>query len=290
MNYIRDHWQGLQPLKQSFWINLVLGLIIIYSIEYLLLLFLKTNVSLYIPIAITYFAIFHIVIFVWQALGTLRACDRNISQYISSGWTRTAQLAVLISFAAVLIWGLTLGQSIQRLKIEEQERFNEQNSPATYRLTIDDQILSIDGLLDQGITREVKKLLEENKITSFLFNSTGGNIYEARGLAKLIQDNEYLTHVNEACYSACTTAFIAGKQRTISKNAKLGFHQYKLDTNKLLHNSVDTELEQNKDLEYFLQKNIDKDFLQKAFSTPSDKMWFPTQQELIKTGVIHKVI
>ena len=290
MDYILNHWKGQQPLKQSFWANLILGTAIICFIEFLVHLFLLPNLSLYIPVAITYFIIFHIGVFIWQSIGTLRACDQNIRQYISSGWTRTAQFVVLLSFTAVLVWGLTLGQSIQRLKIEEQERIVKENTNPTYELIIKNQTLEINGLLDQGITRELKKLLTSNEINSIELNSIGGNIFEARGLAKVIQDNKYSTQVKQVCYSACTTVFIAGAMRTISKKAKLGFHQYKLDTNKLLYNNVNTKQEQNKDLEYFLQQNIDESFLQKAFSTPNNKMWFPTQDELIDAGVVDKII
>ncbi len=292
MKYILEHWKGLQPLKQSFWINLVSGLLIVYLIEYLLLLIFESNINLFIPIAITYFLIFHVFFFIWQAIGTLRACDKNISQYIASGWTRAAQFGVIISFAAVLIWGLTLGQFIQRINLEQQEKLAASNFKLTYELIIaDDQQLQINGFLDQGITRDVKKLLsQDNDINTVVLNSKGGNIYEARGLAKLIEDNNFSTHVEAYCYSACTTAFIAGENRTADKQAKFGFHQYKIDTNKLLHSSVNTKKEQNKDIDFFLKQGTNKAFLDKAFSTPFEQMWLPNQQELINAGVIHKVI
>ncbi len=291
MSYILSHWKGLQPLKQSFWINLALGLLIIYSVEYALMLILKPDIDVFIPVSITYFIIFHVLVFIWQAVGTLRACDRNISNYIATGWTRAAQFTVIVSFAAVLVWGVTLGQSIQHLKRVEQEKLAELEAKPTYRLTFHDDQLEISGFLDQGITREVQELLSQHSnIKTIVLNSEGGNIYEARGLAKIIGVNNFSTHVDLACYSACTTAYIAGDKRSAGQNAKFGFHQYKLDTNKLLHSSVNTEQEQNKDLQYFLNRNISKDFLEKAFSTPFEQMWFPEHRELIDAGIIHKVI
>ena len=292
MNYILEHWNGLQPLKQSFWINLFSGLVIVYVIGYLLQLILKPNTNLFIPAIIAYFAIFHVIFFIWQAIGTLRACDKNISQYIATGWTRAAQFGVIVSFAAVLIWGITLGQTIQRLKIEEQQRLAKSNVEPTYELKVTaDNKLQINGFLDQGITREAKKLLlQNNDIEIIVLNSKGGNIYEARGLAKLIEDNNFFTHVDSDCFSACTTVFIAGILRTAGQKAKFGFHQYKLDSKKLFHTSLNIKDEQGKDLKYFSEKKVDINFLEKAFSTPFETMWFPTQQELINAGIIHKVI
>jgi len=245
-----------------------------------------------IPLSIGYFICFHLLFFTWQAIGTLRSCERNLSQYIATGWSRAAQLCVIISFAAVLVWGITLGQTIQLLKLTEANKLAEVNDKPNYILKFSNpKTLNIIGLFDQGITREVKKMLSNNSdIDTIMLNSEGGNIYEARGLAKLITENEFATHVNEKCYSACTTAYIAGVNRTAARNAKFGFHQYKLESKKLFHTSLSTKDEQSKDLEFFLNRNVDSDFLKKAFSTPFDKMWFPSHHELLKSGLIHKVI
>ena len=111
-------------------------------------------------------------------------------------------------------------------------------------------------------------------------NSKGGNIFEARGIAKLIQQNNVNTHVSAECLSSCTTIFIAGVKRTLSDNAKLGFHQYRINSNKLFAPNVDIDKELKRDIVAFKKQGIDQDFLDKAFSVSHDDMWYPDHREL----------
>ena len=192
-------------------------------------------------------------VFTWQSIGVLRSCDENIRNYVSSGWTRSAQFLVLLGFTATLVWGITLGQKLWILKTDHLLLENEQPTQPEYTFSqVDNTTIAVTGLINPGITRQLKDYIKRNSdVVLIELNSTGGNIFEARGVAKLILQNNLNTHVSGQCLSSCTTIFIAGVKRTLSENAKLGFHQYRIDSNKLFAPNVDTEKELKLGYRYF---------------------------------------
>lgn len=219
----------------------------------------------------------------------LRSCDSNIRNYISSGWTRSAQFLVLTCFAATIIWGLSLGQLLWKIKIDNQLSATEIKNTAEYSFeTTDHSSVSIQGIINPGITRELKKYLSLKPTIELInLNSTGGNIFEARGIAKLIEAKKLNTHVLENCFSSCTTVFIAGQKRTLAHNAKLGFHQYRVNSNKLFAPNVNVKKELDKDIATFRKQGVSQTFLDRAFLRPHTDMWFPDHSDLIEAGVIN---
>ncbi len=151
------------------------------------------------------------------------------------------------------------------------------------------QRLQINGTMEIGILLAFKNmLLKHPNVTTVAFNSNGGNVYQARGLAKIITSNELNTYVSKGCYSACTIAYVAGENRTISPNGKLGFHQYNMKS-KMLNQRFDIEKEQTKDLAYFKSRISDNTFIKKIFSSKNSDLWVPEHQDLLNSGVIHKI-
>ena len=122
-----------------------------------------------------------------------------------------------------------------------------------------------------------------------VLDSGGGNIYQARGIAKLIMQNELDTYLFNHCYSACTIAFIAGINRYAKIQAELGFHGYNLEST-TPKSFISIEHEQSKDLDFFAKQISDKDFVQKIFQHESNQIWIPKFAELLKAGVIHTAI
>ncbi len=112
---------------------------------------------------------------------------------------------------------------------------------------------------------------------------------EGRGLAMLIRKHKLGTYSFKECSSACTIAFIAGAKRLLGVNAKLGFHQYRLDAKNVIP-FLDPNDELKKDLVFYESQSIDAAFLKKVFKTPLNEIWFPSHNELLKANVIHGVV
>lgn len=97
------------------------------------------------------------------------------------------------------------------------------------------------------------------------------------------------TYSLKGCYSACTTAFIAGKNRYLSREANLAFHQYNMGY-KNLGVFVDIKKEQQQDLLIFQRQGVTSEFLERLFNTRHDDLWYPTTQEMLDARVIKGII
>ena len=151
-------------------------------------------------------------------------------------------------------------------------------------------LLHLNGPLEIGVVAAFEKSLTEHPGTKgLILDSEGGNIYQARGLARIIQDYSLNTYSFEVCYSACTIAYVAGTRRFIGPEAKLGFHAYHVDS-KFLEPLVDVEKEQNKDLIFFKQQIPDMNFVNNIFARECSNMWLPTTNELMSAGVVHELL
>jgi hypothetical protein len=123
------------------------------------------------------------------------------------------------------------------------------------------------------------------EVVGIILDSEGGQIYEGRGLARIITKHRLRTFSLDECLSSCTTAFIAGTTRTLGTNARLGFHQYKTYS---IIPSIDVDNEQAKDMAIFVKQGVSPRFLEKIFAQPPESMWWPDIDELLDAGVVHQ--
>jgi len=110
-----------------------------------------------------------------------------------------------------------------------------------------------------------------------------GYVFVARAMARIIMERQLSTHVETRCYSACTVAFLAGKQRTMAEMAKLGFHKYKLESE---NGTVDVAEELDKDRQFFASRGISACFIQQIFVAEHSDLWVPEKSVLVAAGVV----
>src|SRR5688572_3981728 len=117
-------------------------------------------------------------------------------------------------------------------------------------------------------------------------NNDGGVVAEGCAVHKLIHERGLTTYTATNCGSACTVAFLGGGQRLLSSNARLGFHSSSYGE---LDNRHLPKI--NADLRRKLQRHRVPDwFIEKALTTSAKEMWYPTQEELLRAGVITKIV
>ncbi len=287
LKYLRQHWRGNLSLTRSFWVNLVLLFILLGILERFLFPPYIENESAVTAAVIAYFIVVKLIVYPWQVVGVLRTCDLRIKSDTGRSWATAAQIALVVSLAVTLLATIETWQSLQVFK--RDMLLKEVSSPEPlYSLDLIEQetLIHLRGPFQIGITNRVADLIERYpEITGIILDSEGGQIYEGRGLARLIRDNNLQTFSLEQCLSSCTTAFVAGTTRTLGINARLGFHQYKTYS---LIPSIDVVAEQSKDMAIFEQQGVSPDFLEKLFTHPPEEMWWPEIDELINAGVVHQ--
>lgn len=290
--YILKHWSGDLPLFWSFWINLILIRFVILYLERFTRPPFMPDVETAIAATIGFFVVCQMVVLPWQVVGVLRSCDRHLAALNSIVWVWGAQFGVAASLILTLI---SVYFGVQSLLVEHLRLFGdaapEQARAGNYTLaaTEDGRVIRLQGDFDFGITRDLEALLSEHRAAERIeLDSDGGQIYEGRGVARLIMARGLDSHVLGTCKSACVTAFAGGATRTLGPTGRLGFHQYRLEaefTNPL----VDTAAEQEKDRRFYADRGIDAEFLRQVFDRPHDEIWFPTPAELLAAGVVHRI-
>ena len=293
MGFIGKYWKGEYPLSLSFWGFFVLLTVAYHTLETLIQPTSFDRPLVFIGVTVGYLIVSRLVVYPWQIVGLLRATDKHYLAHERAIIRYGVQATIIVSLALTAAHIIGAAQSLAIYK--EKMDFAAVRVKSDYALGLANQggVLHLQGPLDIGITSAVKEMLDQHpQVAAVILDSEGGQIYEGRGLAMLFTERGLDTYSFSGCSSACSTAFIGGINRFLGAGAKLGFHQYRLDSETILqfYKFYDLDIEQKKDLEIYRAKNIRSEFLKRAFETPSGGMWYPDTQTLIDAGVIHAVM
>lgn len=289
MNYIYKHWRGELSLTISFWINIVLLNLVIRLTRY----YLKSYDIIENPIIIAreiiiFSAFIFFILYPWQIIGLWRCCNNHIKKNGRRFWARTSQ--VIIIFAVIFLFA-GLKYQWPNYKKHLMICFEKDDEFGICNLTMEknNTLIHLEGNLSNGTSNKVVHLLKKYpKIEGIMLDSSGGSTYEGRALSKIISAYDINTYSSTVCYSAAATAFMGGKNRFLIRGANLGFHQPSLGSKKLA--DAKTKKEEEKETLIFQQHGVKKEFTDKMFNTPPDDLYFPKYSELLKQGVVHKVI
>ena len=287
LNYVKQHWRGNFSLAQAFWVNLVLLFIALVFLERFIFPPYIENELIVTTAVLVYLIAVKLIIYPWQVVGVLRTCNFRIESNTGRSWATAAQVTLAVSLLAILLTTIETYRSLQLFKRNLILKAIILPGPL-YSLDLIKQntLIHLRGPFEIGITNRVAELIEQYpEVTGIILDSGGGQIYEGRGLARLVRENKLQTYSLDKCLSSCTTAFVAGTIRTLGTNARLGFHQYKTYS---LIPSINVRSEQAKDMAIFVKQGVSPEFLEKVFTHPPEKIWLPDIDELINAGVVHQ--
>ena len=290
INFIKKHWAGNLPLYFSFWVNFILITLIYNGIESLV----RSNfwqITISLPFLVAYLVLSRLVVFPWQIVGLLRSCEKH---FVRHGQTLTIRAIQGLVIVVIMINGVGVIDSMQWYLSRQKQALEKASIPKTknYSLTLqkNSTLIYLNGSFDFGITGDMEAILTKNPgIHGIVLSSTGGFVSEGRGIFRLIDQYKLDTFVYEECSSACALAFIAGNNRSMAANARLGFHQYNFDLQTAFQ-PVDIVEAQKEDLKLLAKKHISSHFLEQVFKQPSHLIWFPSVEELLDSGVIDALI
>jgi hypothetical protein len=281
--YLFRHWRGELSLPVSYWVN---GILLAASFAIVLAIvpwtdFINEAPKLYSASMVALLLLLEIAT-VWQFVGIWRSAGNYIRQGKPRVWGNLARVAVALG----LIQAAYYCASGAIPQITEFAQIAAGKDPlGTYQLRVlrDATEVEIAGPMAFGITDEVRRILDAHPTVRIIhLNSEGGRVYEARKLRDLFSSRGLTTYTSSGCLSACTLAYAGGRERLIAKDGALGFHQYSFPGLK----DRDFHSEYEKDEQDWLARGFSRAFVEKAFATPNNDMWRPSQKELIEAGVV----
>ncbi|SED19789.1 hypothetical protein SAMN05444161_2734 [Rhizobiales bacterium GAS191] len=291
-NFIARHWRGELPLWLSYWVigflgNIVIGIILMIahaaavSRDYDPRLILGHLVVIWLGIG---------AMAPWQFVGVWRSAEARIRERARMGrnapWAALAKLAVVLG---VLRLGAALATTgIPQITEASRMVFLDDPDLPPYALRImrNGTELEVMGGFKYGLHDDLIRLLRAApKVRAIHLDSIGGRVGEAEKVYKTIRDRGFVTYVAHECMSACTVAFAGGRERWMGRQAKLGFHAPDFAGMRAADLADMTQGQR----EIFAASGFDKAFVDRAFSTPNNKMWTPSVEELSRARVVTHV-
>lgn len=206
------------------------------------------------------------------------------NRFNPSGPTQVLRVLCVGTLSVVLVLVLALGinaRDVVKIAFGLDEFEGGSVFPVSGRM------IEVRGPLSAGIARKVKIQLDMQPETNrLLLNSEGGWVREGERIGKLVDRLGLDTHSDIECSSACAAAFVHGLRRTLSSDAQLGFHSASGDGT----DPVYIELTNEWLAQRLAEIGVSAAFIERAFSTPSSEMWYPSHNELILEGIIHDVV
>jgi hypothetical protein len=149
-------------------------------------------------------------------------------------------------------------------------------------------------------------LMEHPLVDTVVLSGDGGFNWPAYEMARKIESFGLNTVARHICASACTTVLLGGIERSMQPDASLGFHRmsndasdlrdtyYRLREKRGWQDEFDFasdvfergEIAARNYIEFLLERGVTVEFALRALTYSSTDMWYPTEEELLASGVL----
>lgn len=147
--------------------------------------------------------------------------------------------------------------------------------------------LRVAGDLMEGVSARAAVLLAAHpEIRRIHLTSGGGLVEEGLALGALVAERGLATYVPDDCASACTLAFVRGRDRYLGTAGRLGFHA-PYETGLFGQTFA---LDAAPERAAYRAAGISADFTAEALAVSSDDIWTPDAARLIRSGIVTEVV
>ncbi|MGS2721014.1 hypothetical protein [Paraglaciecola aestuariivivens] len=286
-NFFIRYWKGQISLPVSYWLIGVTANVVIVILSHFAQVGVE-NASSAKLLGAYIFGLYvcMIVLTCWQTVGIYRSASKHPLRGGSAGWAMTAKVMVCLGCLGFLYQMYNSGFPIMKtsfLTLIGSERY-----PATeFRLLNNGTELEVFGGLEIGSETLLAEQLNLNPDVKILhLHSIGGRVLAAKRMMQVVRDHDLDTYVKTDCSSSCTLVYLAGKNKLLGEGAELRFHTASIGTV-----SSHTVSELGDPLKQaYLNQGLPKWFVDKVMSTSSDSFWSPSNEELLRAGVVDKIV
>lgn len=288
-NYLARHWRGHVSLPVSYWFNGFLG----YAISTILVTLISASSALkaeFSPaLALSTLIAAWVVtaaVTCWLIVGIWRSATEHSRITTKMFWPATAKVSLCVAAAVTLVQFGSRGAP-QIKAMYNIYSGDSEIGKYTFRILRDGVELEFSGGITFGAAKEFTRFVEAmGALRVVHLNSPGGRIEEAQRIGDLIKKTNLDTYVAHSCLSACTIIFLSGKNRFITRDASIGFHQPDFAG---LSQAERLNLARNEEirLEGF---GLSPSFAKHANQVPPDDIWTPSVAELLNERVATEVV
>lgn len=194
-------------------------------------------------------------------------------------------LSKIIGFAAAVLAAAVMTSA----PVGAQEEAEDEDYNVWVRIFSYTNETELSGVLFQGSVDLLTEHLDKAPgATVIHLRSTGGIAGVGFRLAELIRERGLDTYVSGECLSACTIAFLGGKNRYLHPDGRIGFHaggfgrsfrpnQIEKAELRILNQMIVNRL---------AEMGVDKGFATTALTVPHRTIWFPEYEELVEAGIV----
>lgn len=282
-HYFVRHWLGDLSLGISYWINwgLIAGVIHLVLIAIVSEYVTQTESLRSHAQAYVLGVVAGVIPWVWGMVGSWRSSNKHVARGGRQGWASATKIMVILGIVGMTV---QFGPYVPTLKEMGLIALGE-DPIGGYKVTVlsDGKSILVRGVLREGAAREIEKLLDSAPaVNRLVLSSAGGRLFEGKQLAIAVKTRSLNTYVEDLCLSTCTFAFLAGKERAATPNAKIGFHMPSAPGSnpEMLRTGIQFMMNT------YRQAGLPKEFLARVQETPGTSMWYPTMDELIEARVI----
>lgn len=279
LGFIGRHWRG----EANFWLTFVLALLLPLLVTLATRLWLGQYTIDHAPYAdiaaCAIVAALIAIVAIWQLVAMWRASSKASAP---DRWLLTRWFARLVAVAGLGIAAAIVVKTGSEISgLYEQAKDRDVLGQQPHDVSVDDDRVIVTGTMSWGAYYAFVDALDQNpNIKTVVLNSLGGHYAVGLLMENLIRSRGLDTVTTELCASACTFAFLGGKQRILGQKGRLGYHAP--------WGNVAIVLERVSEhmAEGLRSVGASEDFIKRVFATPGESVWFPTHAELRQTNIV----
>ncbi|RYY91660.1 MAG: hypothetical protein EOO24_30835, partial [Comamonadaceae bacterium] len=275
--FVARHYNGDYSLARSYWLHLVVpstaATLVLTSVLPLLAPALSaTRVSL---LAVATIAL-HAASWIWGIIGTWRSASKHGARTGKGFWAGATKVAIAFGLLANIAEMRTAAPVLWE---HTRVAFGAQpGEPVQLQVRADGKSLLLSGGINDHTAEALDIALQHAPgVTTVVLESGGGWIRQGQKIGEVIARRNLNTYVETECTSACTIAFLAGKDRAMAPEARLGFHAFR---------AIGGVPLRDRESDIYGAAGIGDAFIRRVAATPHASVWYPDHGRLLAERVL----
>jgi hypothetical protein len=290
-NYLARHWRGELSLPVAFWVNgicTIITLNVLHALYLYVFYLVRDSDPIFaspesVLLQIAAFALFRLTVYAWLIVGIWRSASKGAEGTGGRLWGLVSKLVCVLLMAAVIKFEIdTEWPQLQTLA--QYLSGDTEMGPHSIRVRPGGTEVEFSGAITLGSTQELRNVLDVNPVRTIDLNSQGGRLGEAEAMRRLISERKLNTYVSRECLSACTLAFLGGRERWLGLEGRIAFHRGGVEgeTPEVAGRAADVFRKAS------VEAGANEAFIDMAV-TAFPQLWYPSTDELLKARVMTSV-